>query len=155
MSKKYQWQGEFVKVRHGSCAIKENTEKPLFWYNYECLNAINYDHKDESSYSEEATLHAIQVDYHGSIFTISNHFGIGYHKLINGGLPNFSHFSLPNETFHEQSEWNIRNFDLQGYEKHEAERRLWQKKNYPIEYQKMEDFKNSFIKFNPIKKTSE
>lgn len=143
---KLQWQGDPVKTKFGYCNVSENKEKNLWWYNFEC--------NEDVILQGVAAIPAIEVTYGNQKFCIANHFGIGYHKLIHGGWPNYSHFSLPDDGFVEDhhSEFNIHKFDLEGYEQHEAERRKWQKQQFPEEFEKMERLRVCFEnKFNDKK----
>lgn len=132
MNRKLFWQGEPIKTEFGYCNVSENTDKPLWWYNYEC----NLD----PMIGKVAAIPAIKITYADYSFCISNHFGIGYHKLTHGGWPNYSHFSLPLDSFVQDHhpEFNIYNFDLEGYENHEAKRRNWQHREFPVEFEKSE-----------------
>ena len=124
---KYQWQGENIKIKFGNCIVEENKEKPLYWYNYEC--SLQHDGK--------ACIPAIQITTkEGQVFVIANHFGIGVHKLINGGWPNYTHFSL-NGKFSTNPQLRYGEFDLDNYSVYEAEREKWQKKTSPEEYKKI------------------
>lgn len=121
---KYQWQGEPVKIKYGSCIVKENKEKPLFWYNYECYP------------DGLACVPCIEVTTKdGYTFMIANHFGIGIHKLINGGWPSHQHFSVEGK-FSTKPQLRYSEFDLESFEEHEAARNNWQKKHYPKEWEK-------------------
>jgi len=135
------WQGEEIKKWFGYCKVYTNKDKPLYWYNFEC---------------EISTIHgmelipAIKIEYDGVLFCIANHFGIGYHKLINGGWPNYRHFSLPVESFEESHKpaFNFHSFDLDAYSQHEAMREQWQKKNFPDEYEKFEKMRIQIKQLN-------
>lgn len=138
---KYQWQGQPVKVEFGYCYVNENIEKPLYWYNYECSREMD----------KRALIGAVRITTEQGKFCLSNHFGIAVHKLINGGWPGYAHFSLDGETFEEwpdreKSMMEVRKFDLEGYEEHEAKRRTWQKKNYPEEFERSEALRRLIIK---------
>jgi hypothetical protein len=136
MVKKYQWQGEPVKVIFGYCLVKENKEKPMWWYNYECRQ------------DGTAVIPALQITTQNDhSFFISNHYGIGVHKLINGGWPGCTHFSLNGGEFTGRHTLMYTVFDLDGYEKHEANRRIWQKENHPEEYEKQQKLIDSFRMF--------
>ncbi|WP_256013151.1 hypothetical protein [Desertivirga xinjiangensis] len=146
----YQWQGEPVSVRFGYAYQEENPEKPLFWYNFECHN----EEKLDGSY-EDRKSHAINGKYFALIpavevttstgykFLLSNHCGIGVNKLLKGGWPNATHFSLTGD-FKESEEpyFKFTAFDLDAYEKHESARRTWQKKLtfYRSETAKIRDY---------------
>jgi hypothetical protein len=122
---KYQWQGEKIKVRFGNCIVTEKKDRPLYWWNYEC-------HPEG-----KACIPAIEITtQHGNTFMIANHFGIGVHKLINGGWPNYTHFSLEGK-FSTKPQLKYSEFDLDGYSHYEADREIWQAINYPEEYRKM------------------
>ena len=145
----YQWHGQPVKVEFGYCRVTENKEKPLWWYNYECL-WDDYHQKERRSAGEKfAHVPAIKVHGEGQPFCIANHHGIGVHKLINCGWPSHKHFSLPVEGFascsslpkEENMLYSIRKFDLELFEKHEAGRRAWQKRNYPEDFAMMEELR--------------
>lgn len=141
---KYQWHGEGVKTEFGYCLVSENKDKPLWWYNFEC-NWDDYNLCDRR-YSDDKIAHipAIKITYDDQVFCIANHFGIGVHKLINGGWPSHRHFSLPVEGFNdsltipEKQMYCPKQFDLEGFEAHESERKKWQKRTYPIEFEKLE-----------------
>lgn len=138
--KKYKWNGEFVKTTFGFCKVEENAEKPLWWYNYEC-----------SLTKGNTYIEAIKVEYKGQEFCIANHFGIGVYKLINGGWPDKTHFSLPLETFipnegKTMSYLETRKFDEEKYSEHESNRHNWQKYAYPEEFKRMQSLKNMIIK---------
>lgn len=145
----YQWQGENVKVTFGYCQVKENLEKPLYWYNYEC-NWDFYYNKPKRGMYKSALIPAVKVKYEDQEFVISNHFGIGYRKLIKGGWPNHNHFSLPIDGFvsnlskDEYINYCIRKFDLESYEQHESNRNKWKLKNYPKE---LEEIRIKFGRF--------
>ncbi|MFA5934962.1 MAG: hypothetical protein WC827_03705 [Candidatus Paceibacterota bacterium] len=128
----YQWQGEKVKVKFGFCTPSENIEKPLWWYNYE-VNCLR------------EAIPAIMIN---NDFVISNHFGIGVYKLMQGGWPNCTHFSLPKDLFMEDRAqcFRIVDFNLDEYSEHEAKRLKWQKENFPIEFEKMEALRRIIIK---------
>lgn len=150
---KYKWQGEPVKVEFGYCEVTENKEKPLFWYNFECNWDTHTDNQIRSANPvKSAIVPAIKVTYQDREFCIANHFAIGAHKLKNGGWPNYTHFSLPKETFSkavyktEGLVFCLRRFDLEGYEKHEAKRRKWQKANFPQEFEKIATLKQHLKK---------
>lgn len=128
---KYKWQGEPVKVEIGNCAVRTNEEKPLWWYNFECYP------------SGKAFLPAIRITTKdGDSFMIANHFGIGVHKLINGGWPNYTHFSIDG-SFSTGIIARITEFDLEGYKAHEAERVKWQQENYPEYWAKLQCLRDS------------
>jgi len=133
--KNYQWQGKPVKVRFGGCLVKQIKDKPLWWWNYEC------DNPKGSAYIP--TLEIETQD--GEVFLISNHYGIGVHKLENGGWPNYVHFSVEGK-FEETDTLTWDKFKLHFYEEHEAGRARWQKENYPEEYQKKRALLDSIVK---------
>lgn len=145
----YQWQGEPVKVRFGYVPQDENTEKPMYWYNFECYNkkelngTFKEDHFVRDNGKHFAIIPAIEVESaSGYKFTLANHFGIGISKLIKGGWPNHTHFSLSGEFKESRSEpYLLLSFDLDGYEKHEAARNSWFKREYPDEYKKLQALK--------------
>lgn len=141
-SSRYQWQGEPVKVRFGECRVTPNKEKPLYWYNYECYN------NEFNKASLVAFVPAIEITCGDQVFVIGNHFGIGIHKVLNGGWPNHNHFSLPKETFElgRKKYHRITEFDLDEYSEHEAKRRAWQKENYPEEFERSEALRRAISK---------
>lgn len=145
---KYKWQGEHCEVEFGYTMVKENKEKPLWWYNFECNVRQNLYDEYIPSYGTTGIglIPSIRVKQGNSIFIISNHFGVGASKLLKGGWPNHQHFSVNGE-FTQDEEFAIYEFDELAYSKHESERHKWQKENYPVEFQKMEDLKNSFKQF--------
>lgn len=138
---KYFWRGEPVTVRFGLVKVEENKEKPLYWYNYEV--AV------DNPASKFSFVDAIEITTKDSVFCIANHFGVGVYKLLQGGWPNVSHFSLPGgsmfleqkgfEEFHSE-------FNLIGYEKYERLRRRWQAKHFPEEFNKNERLRKLFKK---------
>lgn len=140
MSKqKYFWQGEPIKTDFGFVIVNEAVDKPLYWYNYEVLNNI--------------TIPAIKCTAKdGYEFIIANHHGIGAHKLMNGGWPSHTHFSLPNDAKFEGKEelgvfrvdFYINKFDELAYSKHESDRNNWQRLRYPAEFQKRLEFMEAF-----------
>lgn len=137
----YCWHGEPVEVKFGYCNISENTEKPMYWYNYECRT---------SSVIGSALIPAIYItSKDGQQWVIANHFGIGIYKLLQGGWPNCTHFSLDKNTFKEAKEkyFAIREFDHDAYSEHESARRKWQKREYPEEFEKMESLRKLATKY--------
>jgi hypothetical protein len=134
MMSKYQWQGELVKVEFGNCIVRENKENPLCWYNYECHPNAN----------GLACIPAIKITTKdGDSFMLANHFGIGIHKLRNGGWPNYRHFSLDGK-FSTKPRLKYTEFNLEGFERYEAERNKWQQKNYPEEWKKLQAIRSAF-----------
>jgi len=154
MSAKYQWQGEPVTVRFGYVNQHENASKPMYWYNFECYTkeeidgSFKDDHMVKNNGNHFALIPAVEVTSEtGYTFLLANHYGIGVSKLLKGGWPNHAHFSLDGDFSESKARYfAFRKFDLDGYEKHESERRNWQRKNYPIEFARMEQLRNSFIK---------
>lgn len=135
MKRNYKWQGEPVKVKFGCSVVKYNKEKPMYWYNYECsLNAP----------SMTAIIPTVKVITPNDSFVISNHYGIGVYKLLKGGWPNCTHFSVDDDSFTENRRYMISRFNDEGYAIHEAERRKWQKETYPEEYRKLEAIRSCF-----------
>lgn len=151
--KKYQWQGEPVKVKFGYVVQQENSEKPMYWYNFECYNkqeldgSFKDDHFVKDNGKHFSLISAIQVESNaGYKFLLANHYGIGVAKLLKGGWPNHTHFSLDGEFTESKAPYfAFKVFDLDGYEKHESARRNWQRKTYPIEFDRMEQFRKGFI----------
>ena len=137
---KYFWQGEPVKITFGLCKVKRNFEKPLYWYNYECMSLGKF---------EYALIEAILIETNdGDKFCIANHFGIGAHKLKNGGWPNFRHFSIDVDDFFEFQSMEfpaIRELKEKDFSEHEKNRSKWFEKNYPEEWSKKQELLN-FIK---------
>lgn len=124
MKTNYQWQGELIKVKFGNCVVKVNKDKPLWWYNYDC----------SLTHEDSACIEAIKITTKdGYTFMIANHFGIGIHKVSNGGWPNYGHSSLDGE-FSTKPQCRLVDFDLEGYEQYQQGRRAWQKENYPEEF---------------------
>lgn len=146
---KYQWQGEPVKIELGQVILKENKDKPLYWYNFECNMRLNlnneYEYHHSSNNYKIGICDAVKIIHSNGEFIIANHFGIGIHKLLNGGWPNYQHFSLDGKF--EATSWkeniHLKKFDELGFSKHEAARRKWQKENYPEEFEKMENLKSA------------
>lgn len=147
----YQWHGEKVKVKFGYCYVTERLDKPLWWYNFEC----NWDiEEDKQIYDtvKTALLPAIKVIYEDQSFCIANHHGIGFHKLINGGWPNYRHFSLPVDTFNdalgreEAILYGIRRFDEDAFCLHESKRKDWQRINHKEEFERYEALRMSIPK---------
>lgn len=133
--KKYAWQGEPIKVDFGHCTVKLNKEKPLWWYNFDCSSSDTYG---------ISIIPAIKITTSfGNEFCIANHFGIGHHKLIHGGWPNYTHYSLDMFSFEvsKKPEWRIIKFDLEGYENWYTLRQKWEKENFPEEFNRMENFR--------------
>lgn len=151
-NQKYFWNGEPVKTDFGVAYQPENTERPLYWYNYECnwnttLNKPIYGTK------KVAAIPAIKITTkQGDVFFIANHFGIGANKLMKGGTMRQTHFSLDGnvkfigaeELGILRNEYSIRKFDEEGFAEHEARRERWQKENFPEEFERMEMFRKSF-----------
>lgn len=137
----YQWQGEKVKVEFGLCKVIEVKNKPLWWWNYECCWDDYYNKDKYSMHDKSALVPAVKITHKEQEFVIANHFGIGVHKLINGGHPNYRHYSLPLDGFESTSCMTIqeqyiyvhRKFDLLSFEDHEAKRSKWQKRKFPKE----------------------
>ena len=151
---KYFWHGEPVKTDFGYATVNENKEKPLFWYNFECLWNLN-EGKPNYGLNKSAMIPAIKVtSKDGQSFLIANHFGIGASKLKKGGWPNHNHFSLPDNAKFEGCEdlgslriiYSIREFDEENYSEHEKLRRIWQRENFPEEMKKMDSLKAAFRK---------
>lgn len=155
MKFKYLWQGEPVSVKYGYVVQCENKEKVMFWYNFECntkqpLNGYREpDHMVMDNGDHFSLIPAIEVTYQDQTFTLANHYGIGISKLLKGGWPNHAHFSLMGEFKESNEPWfKITSFDLEGYEKHESDRRNWQKKEYPEQFEKMEALRRGAQKYS-------
>jgi hypothetical protein len=155
----YQWQGTPCEVKFGYVIQEENIENPLYWYNFECCTKQNMDggfvpdHNVSSSGKHLAVIPALQVSQGGQTFMIANHHGIGVSKLEKGGWPNHTHFSLRG-TFHENSTsfYAIKELDLEAFQNHESERNKWLKANYPKEYERLENLRNSIRDKSWLKK---
>lgn len=153
---KYEWQGEPVKIKLGHCKINENKEKPIYWYNFECNMRLNLNEEYEYWHCEFDTkfgiVDAVQVIHSTGSFILANHFGIGIHKLINGGWPSHQHFSLDGKF--EELNWketiHLLKFDEVGFAKHEAARNKWQKENYPVEFEKLEKLRLGAMKYRNL-----
>lgn len=146
----YQWQGTPCLVRFGYVTQQENTEKPLYWYNFECNTHEQLDgsfapeHMVFSNGRHFACIPAIEVTQGKSIFLLANHYGIGVSKLIKGGWPYHTHFSLDGEFKEDDAPYYAyKEFDLEEYERHESARKDWQRKVYPKEFSDMEKFRES------------
>lgn len=123
--RKYFWQGEPVKTEFWLCIVFLVKEKPLWWYNYECAM---------SSGLSSAVVPVIKVIHETGDFLIANHFGIGAHKLKAGGWPSHKHSSVNGDLVpYEKYQRAPIKLDLEGYEAHEEDRTLWQRKNFPEE----------------------
>lgn len=140
---RYQWQGKDVSVRFGFVKVKPNTEKPLYWYNYECETSDDQDPRDGTTRIE-----AIEVTYQEDggreqVFTIANHFGIGVHKLKHGGWPTHQHFSFGDHPFRELDLQHVtpHRFDEVGFAQHEAGRERWMKATDPKEFERLASLK--------------
>lgn len=156
MKQVYFWQGEPVKTDFGCVTVTENTEKPLYWYNFECNWNIEENKPIRGLKGDKAAIiPAIKITTKDNYtFYIANHFGIGAHKLKNGGWPNYRHFSFADnaefkgceELGHMRNLYNLRTFYLKGYTEHEAARRQWQKETHPEEFKKSEQLQKLFQK---------
>lgn len=157
----YQWQGEPVSVRFGYVQQEENTEKPMYWYNFECYNRAQLDdtfkpdHFVHANGKHFALIPAIEVTYNDRTFLLANHYGIGVNKLLKGGWPNSTHFSLDGK-FKESCApyFMYTKFDLEEYERHESARRDWQRKAYPEEFERMEALRKTAINYTANLKRS-
>lgn len=138
MSKvKYQWHGEPVQVEFGNCVVKDNKDKPLWWWNYECAMERP---------SGMACIPVVRItDNTGYSFMIANHDGIGVHKLLNGGWPGHQHFTVSGK-FSSTPELKYDSFDEVAFAEHEAARDKWQKETYPEEWEKNQQLRNAFYK---------
>lgn len=123
----YQWQGEPVTIRFGYVRVEQVVDKPLYWYNYEVW----------LSTKDHAHIHAVEVNYQGRTFNMSNKYGYAMHKLLNGGGPRLPHASLPNDNFIEDESARIVEFDREGYYKYVEYRDHYFMSKYPEEYKKM------------------
>lgn len=140
---KYQWQGTPARVQFGYVHQEENTDKPLYWYNYECsLERIGAEFNKRF-----ALIPAIKVTQGNQSFVISNYAGLGVHKLLNGGWPNYAHASLDGK-FHESEErhWRILSFNEDEYAERESERNNWFAKEFPEEFKKLQALKQAGYK---------
>jgi len=135
---KYQWQLEDVTVVFGDMIVTENKEKPLYWYNYEVHTQGFY---------PRAIIPAIEITMQdGYKFYISNQFGIGAHKLLNGGRPSYAHFSLEGE-FKPSRRKRLLKLDEEAYYKRNVEREAWQKEYYPEEYKQVKALEETLKNF--------
>jgi hypothetical protein len=150
--KTYQWQGEPVEVQFGYVTQEENSEKPMYWYNFECYNREKLEGgfkpgRDVFANGKHfACIPALKVtSKNGYSFLLANHYGIGVNKLLKGGWPNMPHYSLDGE-FSESilPYFRITKFDEDGYCNHESARKDWQKKEYPEEFERLERFRAGF-----------
>jgi len=134
-SKIYKWQGEPVEVKFGYVTVKENLEKPLYWYNYECnMNKVGAEWKHKF-----ALIPAVKVIHDNGSFLLSNQAGLAVHKLINGGWPNYTHASLDGEfKEYDAPEFAPKKFDEEEYCKIESDRNKWFAKTYPEEWKKLQ-----------------
>lgn len=137
----YQWQGEPVQVEFGYVNQKENLEKPLYWYNYDChRNKVGreWEHKF-------ALIPAVRVTAKdGYQFCLSNIAGLAFHKLINGGWPGYAHASLSGVFTEDNApEWKITKFSEQDYAEDQNRRNKWFAKEYPEEWKRMEALKEA------------
>lgn len=147
----YFWQGEPVKTDFGCVTVIQNTEKPLFWYNFECCwNLLEQKPRRGLKEDKSAIIPAIKITTKDNYtFYIANHFGVGAHKLRNGGWPTHRHFSFDGEVDfqgcenlgHMRTLYNLRTFYLKGYDEHERARREWQKETHPEEFKKSEQLR--------------
>lgn len=154
MKSRYQWQGEPVKVKFGYVHQEENEEKPMYWYNFECYNNEELDGSFKENHfvltngKKFALIPTIKVMYgDDKSFLLANHFGIGVHKLLKGGWPNCSHFSVDGK-FNESDQpyYKITKFNIDEYERYENARRVWQKKNYPTEFERLDQLRKGFLR---------
>ncbi|WP_036383983.1 hypothetical protein [Muricauda sp. MAR_2010_75] len=142
------WQGEVVKVQAVCIKVTEEKERPLYWSNFEVdqQRSINLGH-------DYAIIEALKIWYRDSdSFYISNHFGIGIRKLRKGGWPNHTHFSFPDNCEEvdicRNGKWfSTTSFCLKDYQAHEAARREWQKKNFPVEFERHEQLRAQIKSF--------
>lgn len=136
----YKWNGQPAAVEFGSCLVRTNEENPLWWYNFECYPSgkahiptlrITIEHGSRVCFTSNTFIGKEKM----YTFMISNHFGIGVHKLLNGGWIEYTEFSIEG-SFSTNIAARITKFDLEGYEAHEAERAKWQQRNHPEEWAK-------------------
>lgn len=142
------WQGEVVKVQAVCIKVTEAKDRPLYWSNFEVdqQRSTNLGH-------DYAIIEALKIWYRDSEpFYISNQFGIGIRKLRKGGWPDHTHFSFPEGSEEvdicRNGKWfPTTSFCLKEYEAHEAERRAWQKKNFPVEFERHEQLRAQIKSF--------
>ncbi|WP_420581962.1 hypothetical protein [Reichenbachiella sp.] len=129
---KYQWQGEPVKVEFGCSTVSENKEKPLWWYNYLCDKC-----------GGQAEIPSIRITtVSGQSFVISNQFGIGVHKLLNGGWPNMTHASLPDTGFEvNEMDYKIEEFNKESWLFYNSKKDSWMKEKHPEEFERLESLR--------------
>jgi len=130
--RKLMWHGKEVKVEIVNVKVYTNAEKALWWYNYEI--AI------EASCQDYSLLEACKITTaKGFTFYISNHHGIGIRKLRKGGWPSHQHFGLPSLC---ESDIKVlmpnTSYCSRDFLRHEQERRIWQMKNFPDEFEASE-----------------
>jgi hypothetical protein len=124
---KYQWYGKQVTIEFGVCEVKENKQKPLHWYNYEC--SLN-------NPPGKALISAIKVTTETTrAFVLGNQHGIAINKLLNGGWPDYPHYSLPLKSF-KSGEVGLTYFDIDEYKNYIDQRDNWKMETHPKGYKK-------------------
>ena len=126
----YKWQGEVVQITFGYSEVNYNEKRALWWSNYEC----------SKQQDKIAIIPSVRVMYRDKSFVIANHFGVAVQKLTQGGWPQYTHFSLSDAPFTstQNSVYNIKKFDEKKYAVHEQARSKWQQKNFPQQYNQMQ-----------------
>lgn len=131
---KYQWQGIGVKAEFGSTFINVNKKRPLWWSNFECsVDTIG-----------RVVIPVVLITIKGKdSFMIANHYGIGKHKLINGGLSSYRHFIVKSDDIDwiPDYRYSYDDFDEEAFNQHEASRNKWQQENYPKQYRETKALK--------------
>lgn len=137
----HRWQGEPVEPEYGWFHAKPNIRKPLSWYNYECSLESN-------AHDGSTAIEAIRFEYNGKLMVISNHFGIGIHKLKHGGWPTHQHFSFGEGRFMVGSPnlFHYRKLDEKAFAEHEAKRERWMKEVDPIGYERIIELRRLITK---------
>lgn len=115
----YKWHGEPVQVEFGFSEVIPKEEMPGYW--------LNYEHSQGKKWIESLKV----TTQDGKEFCISNHSGIGVNKLLKGGWPSNSHFSLPLDTFHPDPLGVVLEFNRDAWEEQERNRDAWLKENNP------------------------
>jgi len=156
---RYKWNDKLVTIEHLWVKIKENEDQPLYWYNYN----VNV----EGEARNWTIMPALEITTErGEKFIISNHYGTGINKCRKGGCADQYHGSFRKcdilEVIRYESESYKRlsyigdrdnhllekNIQLRekAYVQEEQERRAWQRKYYPQDFEKLEQLRKSFIK---------
>lgn len=105
----YRWNDQPIdKVEFGYATVVENTQKPMYWYNYDI----------HASGQPSLKMAAIRITQNGESFVIANIYGSGFRKITNGGTADLQHFGLTgNNTFVEDKSFAIKAYDKEGLDK--------------------------------------